>query len=73
MGGVVRPSPLYIEGWAPALAPPPSPRPAAKEGGVGGKFPPSLLEAPLGFCPRLAGWALWGLVPLAQCGQDTPS
>ena len=38
--GVVCPSPLYIEGWAPALTPPPSPRPAAKEGGVGGKFPP---------------------------------
>src|SRR3954470_3703783 len=35
--GVVRPSPLYIEGWAPALTPPPSPRSAAKEGGVGGK------------------------------------
>src|SRR3954471_13300312 len=46
-GGVVRPSPLYIEGWAPALTPPPSPRPAAKEGGVGGKeTPPPLLEAP---------------------------
>src|SRR3954463_16816864 len=39
--GRCRPSPLYIEGWPPALAPSPSPRPAAKEGGVGGKFPPS--------------------------------
>src|SRR3954466_491120 len=39
-GGVVRPSPLYIEGWAPALTPTPSPRPAAKEGGVGGKETP---------------------------------
>src|SRR3954463_15786130 len=27
--GGVRPSPLYIEGWALALTPPPSPRPAA--------------------------------------------
>src|SRR3954465_4959172 len=30
--GGVRPSPLYIQGWAPALTPPPSPRPAAKGG-----------------------------------------
>src|SRR3954465_10663031 len=36
-GGVVRPSPLSIEGWAPALTPPPSPRPAAKGGRSGGQ------------------------------------
>src|SRR4051812_6679255 len=38
--GVVHPSPLYIEGWAPSLTPPPSPKPAAKAGGVGGKETP---------------------------------
>src|SRR3954466_12809272 len=43
--GGVRPSPLYIEGWAASLAPPSSARPAAKEGGVGRKFPSPLLEA----------------------------
>src|SRR3954469_1019121 len=35
-GGVVRPSPIYIEGWSPALTPPPSPSPAAKGGRSGG-------------------------------------
>ena len=71
MGGV-RPQPsLYrgVGGWPLPL--PQALGPAAKEGGVGGKSP--LLEAPLGFSPRLAGWALWCLVPLAQCGQGTPS
>ena len=70
----VRPQPsLYrgVGGWPLPL--PQALGPAAKEGGVGGKFPPSLLEAPLGFPRCLAGWSLWGLVPLAQCGQGTPS
>src|SRR4051812_20382921 len=61
-----RPSPLYIEGGRPALAPPPSLGPAAKGGGVGGKDSPLLLEALARVYPLLAGWALWGLVPLAQ-------
>src|SRR3954462_3510123 len=39
-GGVVRPIPLYIEVWAPALAPPPILGRRPKEGGVGGKEPP---------------------------------
>ena len=69
----VRPQPsLYRGVGSHPLPVPQTLGPATKEGGVGGKFPP-LLEAPLGFSPRLAGWALWGLVPLAQCGQDTPS
>ena len=69
----MRPQPyLYrgVGGWPLPL--PQALGPAAKEGGVGGKFPP-LLEAPLGFPLGLAGWALWGLVPLDQCGQGTPS
>ena len=69
----VRPQPSLYRGVGGQPLPlPQALGPAAKEGGVGGKFPP-LLEATLGFCPRLAGWALWGLVPLAQCGQGTPS
>src|SRR3954471_3862655 len=70
--GWCAPSPLYIEGWAPTLAPPPSlgRRPRREEWGA--SFP-LLLEAPLGFPLGFAGWALWGLVPLAQCGQGTPS
>src|SRR4051812_26957678 len=41
-GGVVRPSPLYIGGWAPSLAPTPSLGRGPKEGGVGGgQVPPS--------------------------------
>src|SRR3954464_7209592 len=36
------PSPLYIEGWAASLAPPPSPNRQPQGGGVGGKeTPPS--------------------------------
>ena len=69
---MVRPQPSLYRGVGANPSPSPKPRPAAKEGGVGGQVP-SLLEAPLGFCPRLAGWDLWGLVPLAQCGQGTPS
>src|SRR3954469_1858075 len=38
--GVVRPSPLYIEGWEPPRPPPPSLGGGPKEEGVGGKFPP---------------------------------
>src|SRR3954464_9056730 len=72
-GGRGRPSPLYIEGGRPALAPPPSLGPAAKGGRSGGKDSPLLLEALARVYPLLAGWALWGLVPLAQCGQGTPS
>ena len=71
--GRVRPQPsLYrgVGGWPLPL--PQALGPAAKEGGVGGKFP-SLLEAPLGFPLGLGRLGLWGLVPLAQCGQGTPS
>src|SRR3954464_9080194 len=47
--GVVRPSPLYIEGWVPALTPPPSPRPAAKGGRSGGQGNPPFYKLQLGF------------------------
>src|SRR3954470_1959919 len=67
-----RPSPLYIEGGRPALAPLPSLGPAAKGGRSGGQGLSPLLEAPTRVLPLLAGWALWGLVPLDQCGQGTP-
>ena len=72
MGGVLPQPSLYRGVGGQPLPLPQTLGPAAKEGGVGGKFPP-LLEALLGFFPRLAGWALWGLVALAQCGQGTPS
>src|SRR4051812_16354229 len=52
-GGVVHPSPLYIEGWAPTLTPPPSPRPAAKRGRSGGQGNPPLLEGPIRVYPLL--------------------
>src|SRR3954470_22852386 len=47
-GGWCAPSPLYIEEWAPTLAPPPSlgRRPRREEWGASS---PLLLEAPLGF------------------------
>src|SRR4051812_48803744 len=48
VGGGCSPIPLYIEGWAPAITPPPSLGRRPREEGVGGKSSP-LLEAPLGF------------------------
>jgi hypothetical protein len=66
----------YIGGWAASLAPPPSPRAGGQRGGVGGKFPPFLLEESLRVSPRLVGWALgawcawpkWlGHCPLGPC------
>ena len=38
--GGCAPRPLYIEGWAADLAPPPSPKPAAKEEEWGARKPP---------------------------------
>jgi hypothetical protein len=37
--GGCAPTPPYIGGWPASLTPPPSPRAAAQEGRVGGKFP----------------------------------
>jgi hypothetical protein len=69
--GGCAPAPPYIGGRPVALTPPPSPRAAAQEGRVGGKFPPSFWKVPLGF-PLRAGWlGLRGLVRLAQSGQDS--
>jgi hypothetical protein len=57
-GGGYTSSLPYIGGWAASLAPPPSPRAAAKGGGVGGKFPPSFKN----ICPRVSPWA-WPVGP----------
>src|SRR3954470_200371 len=79
-GGVYgrgRPIPLYIEGGA--ASPCPSSKPWAGGQGReewGARTLPSSrnpISSLNDFKPYRIGWALWGLVPLAQCGQDTPS
>jgi hypothetical protein len=62
----------YIGGWAASLAPPPSPRAAAKGGGVGGKFPSPSRTFALGFPLGLGRLGLRGLVHLAQVARTLP-
>jgi hypothetical protein len=63
---------LYIGGWAASLAPPPSPRPTAKVGGVGRKFPPPSRRVALGFPLGWRAGPFLGMVCLAQVARTLP-
>src|SRR3954468_2834465 len=76
VGGRGRTSPLYIEGGGQPLPLLQALGRRPREGEVGGKdSPPSRnpISSLNEFKLSRIGWALWGLVPLDQSGQDTPS
>jgi hypothetical protein len=71
-GGGCAPALPYIGGWVASLGPPPSPRAAAKEGGVGASFSPPSRTFALGFPLGLGRLGLRGLVHLAQVARTLP-
>ena len=73
VGGRGRTSPLYIEGVA-AASPSPSSKPISSLNDLNLSPYLEILSLDLNELNlSRIGWALWGLVPLAQCGQETPS